>query len=42
VKKIYKEFVSKAKKQFVKVLNIELIDSCGMRINGALFGDTAK
>lgn len=41
VKKNYREFIS-GKGKPTKVLNVELMDSTGCKITGALFGDSAK
>lgn len=43
VKKSYRQFVSKSGMgKLTKVLNVDLMDSTGMKINGALFGEVAK
>lgn len=42
IKKNYREFISKSGKgKLTKVLNLEFMDISGMKITGAMFGDSA-
>jgi len=39
---VYKEFISKKSNKFTQILNIEMMDRSGMKIEGTMFGELAK